>query len=142
MLVVAGEGWHRGVIGIVASKLVDAFYRPAIVLSIDGEIAHGSCRSIPGFDMLAALESCAPMMLRFGGHKAAAGLQLDTRGSRNSGTRSTRTPTPASGPTISAPLWLDGPLAFSDINERVMSEFRRWRRSARATRGRGSTPAR
>ena len=49
----AGEGWHRGVIGIVASKLVDTFYRPAIVLSIDGGIAHGSCRSIPGFDMLA-----------------------------------------------------------------------------------------
>ena len=47
VLVVAGEGWHRGVIGIVASKLVDAFYRPAIVLSIDGDIAHGSCRSIP-----------------------------------------------------------------------------------------------
>src|SRR2546428_10710077 len=59
VLVVAGEGWHRGVIGIVASKLVDAFHRPAIVLSIDGEIAHGSCRSIPHFDLLAALERCA-----------------------------------------------------------------------------------
>src|SRR5256712_8464516 len=59
ILVVAGDGWHRGVIGIVASKLVDAFHRPAIVLSIDGEIAHGSCRSIPHFDLLAALERCA-----------------------------------------------------------------------------------
>ena len=74
VLVVGGEGWHRGVIGIVASKLVDTFYRPAIVLSVDGEIAHGSCRSIPGFDMLACLESCAPLMKRFGGHKAAAGF--------------------------------------------------------------------
>ena len=61
VLVVAGEGWHRGVIGIVASKLVDAFHRPAIVLSIDGDEAHGSCRSIPSFNMLAALESCAPI---------------------------------------------------------------------------------
>ena len=52
VLVVAGEGWHRGVIGIVASKLVDTFHRPAIVLSIDGDTAHGSCRSISGFDML------------------------------------------------------------------------------------------
>ena len=77
MLVVAGEGWHRGVIGIVASKIVDAFYRPTIVLSIEDGVAHGSCRSIPGFDMLAALESCAPMMLRFGGHKQAAGLQIE-----------------------------------------------------------------
>jgi len=76
VLVVAGEGWHRGVIGIVASKLVDAYYRPAIVLSIEGGDAHGSCRSIPGFDMLAALESCAPMLHRFGGHRQAAGLQL------------------------------------------------------------------
>ncbi len=72
----AGEGWHRGVIGIVASKLVDAYYRPAIVLSIEDGEAHGSCRSIPGFDILAALESCAPMLHRFGGHKQAAGLQL------------------------------------------------------------------
>ena len=52
VIVVAGEGWHRGVIGIVASKLVDAFHRPAIVLSIDGDVAHGSCRSIPSFNML------------------------------------------------------------------------------------------
>ena len=47
VLVVAGEGWHRGVIGIVASKLVDAFHRPAIVLSVEDGVAHGSCRSIP-----------------------------------------------------------------------------------------------
>ena len=46
------KGWHRGVIGIVASKLVDAFHRPAIVISIDGDLAHGSCRSIRGFDVL------------------------------------------------------------------------------------------
>src|SRR6266536_1655554 len=77
VLVVAGNGWHRGVIGIVASKLVDAFHRPAIVLSVDGEVAHGSCRSIPRFDMLAALERCAPLFIRFGGHKQAAGLAME-----------------------------------------------------------------
>ena len=59
ILVVAGDGWHRGVIGIVASKLVDAFHRPVIVISIDGDLAHGSCRSIRGFDVLAALEHSA-----------------------------------------------------------------------------------
>src|SRR5204863_8188852 len=69
ILVVAGEGWHRGVIGIVASKLVDAFHRPAIVLSVEGDIAHGSCRSISRFDMLGALERCAPLLTRFGGHR-------------------------------------------------------------------------
>jgi single-stranded-DNA-specific exonuclease len=77
VLVVGGEGWHRGVIGIVASKLVDAFHRPAIVLSVDGDAAYGSCRSIPRFDMLAALERCAHLFLRFGGHKQAAGLAME-----------------------------------------------------------------
>src|SRR4051812_32196569 len=77
VLVVAGEGWHRGVIGIVASKLVDAFHRPAIVLSLEDGLAHGSCRSIPHFDMLAALEECASFFIRFGGHKQAAGLTME-----------------------------------------------------------------
>jgi single-stranded-DNA-specific exonuclease len=77
ILVVSGDGWHRGVIGIVASKLVDAFHRPAIVLSVEDGVAHGSCRSIPKFDMLGALERCAPLLTRFGGHKQAAGLALD-----------------------------------------------------------------
>ena len=77
ILVVAGEGWHRGVIGIVASKLVDSFHRPAIVLSIEGDLAHGSCRSIRGFNVLAALEHCAVHLSRFGGHKQAAGLTME-----------------------------------------------------------------
>jgi len=77
VLVVAGEGWHRGVIGIVASKLVDTFHRPAIVLSVEDGIAHGSCRSITKFDMLGALERCAHLFIRFGGHKQAAGLALE-----------------------------------------------------------------
>ena len=77
VLVVGGDGWHRGVIGIAASKLVDAYHKPAIVLSVDGDVAHGSCRSIPDFDMLGALERCADLFLRFGGHKQAAGLTMD-----------------------------------------------------------------
>src|SRR5437667_1605541 len=74
VLVVAGEGWHRGVIGIVASKLVDAFHRPAIVLAIEDGVAYGSCRSIPHFDLLGALERCADLLSRVGGHTQAAGL--------------------------------------------------------------------
>ncbi|MGH9329361.1 MAG: single-stranded-DNA-specific exonuclease RecJ [Vicinamibacterales bacterium] len=77
VLVVAGEGWHRGVIGIVASKIVDTFNRPAIVLSLEDGLAHGSCRSIPAFNMLAALEHCHDLFLRFGGHKQAAGLTME-----------------------------------------------------------------
>jgi single-stranded-DNA-specific exonuclease len=77
VLVVGGEGWHRGVIGIAASKLVDTYHKPAIVLSIDGDVAHGSCRSIPDFDMLNALERCADLFVRFGGHRQAAGLTME-----------------------------------------------------------------
>jgi single-stranded-DNA-specific exonuclease len=77
VLVVAGEGWHRGVIGIVASKLVETFYKPTIVLSIEDGVAHGSCRSIPAFDMLAGLETCSDLFARFGGHRQAAGLTMD-----------------------------------------------------------------
>jgi single-stranded-DNA-specific exonuclease len=77
VLVVAGEGWHRGVIGIVASKLVETFNKPAIVLSIEDGIAYGSCRSIPAFDMLGGIERCADLFERFGGHRQAAGLTMD-----------------------------------------------------------------
>ena len=76
-LVLAGEGWHPGVIGIVASRLVERHHRPVVVVSLDGEGGgRGSGRSIPGFDLLAGLEACAEHLEGFGGHRAAAGLQL------------------------------------------------------------------
>ena len=76
-LVLAGEGWHPGVIGIVASRLVERHHRPVVVISLDGEGGgRGSGRSIPGFDLLAGLEACAEHLTGFGGHKAAAGLEL------------------------------------------------------------------
>ena len=124
ILVVAGEGWHRGVIGIVASKIVDAFYRPTIVLSIEDGIAHGSCRSIPGFDMLAALESCAPMMLRFGGHKQAAGLQIEAGRIREFRRTVNEFGDDRLGPDDLRPrLWLDGPLPFSGISAQFAAEL-------------------
>jgi single-stranded-DNA-specific exonuclease len=76
-LVVAGEDWHPGVIGIVASRLVERHNRPTIVIALDGEGGgRGSGRSIPGFDLLAGLEACAEHLVGFGGHRAAAGLEL------------------------------------------------------------------
>ena len=124
VLVVAGEGWHRGVIGIVASKIVDAFYRPTIVLSIEDGIAHGSCRSIPGFDMLAALESCAPMMLRFGGHRQAAGLQIESARIKEFRQAINVWGEERLGPDDLRPrLWLDGPLSFGHISSQVAEEL-------------------
>ncbi|MEZ5354420.1 MAG: single-stranded-DNA-specific exonuclease RecJ [Bryobacteraceae bacterium] len=79
-LVFAGEGWHRGVVGIVASRLVDRFHRPAFVIGIDSERgeAQGSGRSIPAFHLLEGLESMADLFLKFGGHRQAAGVTLRT----------------------------------------------------------------
>ncbi len=124
VIVVAGEGWHRGVIGIVASKLVDAFHRPAIVLSIDGDVAHGSCRSIPAFNMLAGLESCADAMIKFGGHKQAAGLTIDAARIRELRARINDHADERLAPDDLRPrLWIDGALTFRSINEQVASEL-------------------
>jgi single-stranded-DNA-specific exonuclease len=124
VIVVAGEGWHRGVIGIVASKLVDAFHRPAIVISTDGDVAHGSCRSIPSFNMLAALESCAELMSKFGGHKQAAGLTLETSRIRELRARVNDFADAYLTPDDLRPrLWIDGSLTFRSINEQVVSEL-------------------
>jgi single-stranded-DNA-specific exonuclease len=76
-IVVAGEGWHPGVIGIVASRLVEKHHRPVVVISLEpGGSGRGSGRSIPGFNLLGGLEACANHLSTFGGHKAAAGLEL------------------------------------------------------------------
>ena len=75
-MVIDGEGWHRGVIGITATRIVERYGRPTLVVSRDGEDAHGSGRSIPVFHLLNALESCAPLFSRFGGHAYAVGFSL------------------------------------------------------------------
>ncbi len=75
-VVVAGEGWHQGVIGLAASRIAEKLYRPTIVISLKDGIGHGSARSIPGFHLLRALESCADLFEQFGGHAAAAGMKI------------------------------------------------------------------
>ncbi|HHX77359.1 MAG TPA: single-stranded-DNA-specific exonuclease RecJ, partial [Firmicutes bacterium] len=77
VLVLASRGWHEGVLGIVASRLAESFHRPAILLSLDDNgMARGSGRSVPGFNLAAALTGAAGLLERFGGHEAAAGLTL------------------------------------------------------------------
>ncbi len=78
-IVLGAEGWHTGVLGIVASRLVDRFFRPAIMINAspnENGVAQGSARSIPGFCMLSAIEACSSHLTSFGGHKMAAGLTL------------------------------------------------------------------
>lgn len=76
VIVVAREGWHQGVIGIVASKLVDKYHRPSVVIALENGIGKGSGRSIKNFNLFAALESCKDLFEAFGGHEQAAGLTI------------------------------------------------------------------
>jgi len=74
--VIAGEGWHRGVIGIAASKIAERLNRPCVVLSVDGDMAHGSGRSIEAYHLLNGLTECADLFEKFGGHSHAAGIAI------------------------------------------------------------------
>jgi single-stranded-DNA-specific exonuclease len=77
-MVIDGDGWHRGVIGICATRVVERYHRPALVFSCENGEAHGSGRSISAFHLLEALESCPELFTRFGGHSHAVGCALPT----------------------------------------------------------------
>lgn len=75
--VLAADGWHSGVIGIVASRLVERHNRPVVMVALDGERGTGSGRSIPAFDLLGGLDACSSLLVRHGGHRAAAGCTIE-----------------------------------------------------------------
>ncbi len=79
VIVLSSEKWHRGVIGIVASRITENFYRPTCVISREGDIARGSARSIPSLHLYKALSHCREFLTRFGGHEQAAGFELSTK---------------------------------------------------------------
>jgi len=76
-IVLSSVGWHHGVIGIVASRIVEKYNRPTVMIAVDGGEGKGSARSIPGFHLYEALRECQEYLLRYGGHKYAAGLSID-----------------------------------------------------------------
>ena len=121
VLIVSGDGWHRGVVGIVASRLVEAFHRPAVVLAIDGDMAYGSGRSIPGFDLLATLERCSDLFTRFGGHRQAAGLTMEASRVNEFRARITEYADAVLGPDELTPrLRIDGALMLPAITAGVI----------------------
>ncbi len=79
VIVIANEKWHAGVIGIVASRLVEKYYRPTVVIAIEDGVGKGSARSISGFNLYAGLGACKELLLEFGGHEMAAGLSIDVK---------------------------------------------------------------
>jgi single-stranded-DNA-specific exonuclease len=77
VIVVAGQGWHQGVVGIIAARLVSRYERPAIVIGLDGSSGRGSARSVPGFSVLAVLDGAAAHLVKHGGHEQAAGCEVE-----------------------------------------------------------------
>lgn len=75
-IVLSGQGWHFGAVGIAAGKLKDLFFRPTVLISIEGEMGRGSARSIPEFDIYDAIYKCSPLLEKFGGHRASAGFSI------------------------------------------------------------------
>jgi single-stranded-DNA-specific exonuclease len=117
-------GWHQGVLGIVASRIVETYCRPAILIAVAGGLGKGSARSIPGLDLYKALEACRHCLEDFGGHSMAAGLTIKAeklvefqRSFENAVTR-------MSVPGSHIPrLTIDTPIHFDDISERLIDEI-------------------
>ena len=117
-LVFWGEGWHRGVVGIVASRVVNKFHRPAIVLGVENGVAQGSGRSIEAFHLLDALESMRDLFTRFGGHAHAAGLTLPSDSLETFRERMRVYAVAALTPEDMRPVVkIDAVLRFADLND-------------------------
>ena len=123
-LVVWGHEWHKGVIGIVASRLVDIYNKPAIVFSVGSELAHGSARGVSGFDVLSSLQRCRDVLSTYGGHKAAAGLTIKQEYLMEFKQRFVDDAnTVLAGKTLHPSLTIDGELAFKDIKPQLVRDL-------------------
>jgi single-stranded-DNA-specific exonuclease len=122
-LVFSGAGWHRGVVGIVASRIVERFHRPVFVLGEDGELAQGSGRSIRPFHLLEAMETMPELFSKFGGHRQAAGLTM--RAAQVSEFRERLNLFAASRLTaedLCSTVEPDGEITFADLNDESAAE--------------------
>ena len=123
-LVFAGEGWHRGVVGIVASKVVERYHRPVFVLGIENGVAHGSGRSIRQFHLLEALESMPELFTKFGGHRQAAGLTIASERIEEFRSRFREYAAALLTPDdFEAELDIDAEMEIGEINDGVVGEL-------------------
>ena len=126
-IVLYNEDWHRGVIGIVASRLTELFYRPSVVLTKTNDIATGSARSVADFDVYKAIESCRDLLDNFGGHPYAAGLSLNVEHIEEFTRRFEEYVSENIQPTqTEANIYIDEELAFKDINYKLYNDLKRF----------------
>ena len=126
-IVLYNEDWHRGVIGIVASRLTELFYRPSVVLTKTNDIATGSARSVADFDVYKAIESCRDLLENFGGHPYAAGLSLKVENIEEFTRRFEEYVSENICPTqTEANIYIDEELDFKDINYKLYNDLKRF----------------
>ena len=127
-IVIYNEEWHKGVIGIVASRLTETFFRPAVVLTRTGDLVTGSARSVSGFDVYKAIQHCSHLLENFGGHTYAAGLSLKVENVEEFRSNfedyvAEHIATEATLPTID----IDAEISFRDINKKFQADLKRMR---------------
>ena len=126
-IVLYDENWKKGVIGIVASRLTEIYFRPTVVLTRDGEFATGSARSVTGFDVYAAIKSCRDLLVNFGGHTYAAGLTLRWDDIKTFRTRFQKYVDEHIRPEQTEPIIdIDAIIDFKDITKRLHQELKKF----------------
>lgn len=123
VIVLSSSGWHQGVVGIVASRLVDKYYKPVLMIALEGDQGKGSGRSIPGFHLFNAISSCSGLLIRFGGHAQAAGFSISAdnighfRKALNDYARGVDDDVFVPG------MELDATISFTDITDELVGEI-------------------
>ena len=126
-IVVYDENWKKGVVGIVAARLTDMYFRPTVVLTRDGDYAVGSARSVAGFDIYSAIKSCRDLLVNFGGHTFACGLTIRWNDVELFKQRIEEYVSQHIQPTQTVPtLNADATINFSDINRRMLHDLKRF----------------
>ena len=126
-IVIFNPDWHRGVIGIVASRLTEVYHRPAVVITCTGEIATGSARSVTGFDVYKAMESCRDLLDNFGGHTYAAGFSLKVENIEAFAKRFEEFVTDNILPEQTAPvIEIDAEIEFQQINRKFFTDMKKF----------------
>ncbi len=120
--VVYKEGWHKGVLGIVASRITEHYYRPTVVLSLEGDTLTGSARSVKGFDVYSAIEACSDLLENFGGHKFAAGLTIKKKNIKEFVRRFEKSVAENIEKKMEVPeIEIDSNISFRDITDKFIS---------------------
>jgi len=125
LIVVGGDGWHRGVIGIVAARLVEQYGRPVVLLSREDGVYHGSGRSVPGKNLASILESVRPLLLSGGGHEGAIGMKMDEARFAELRDNMTQHAKRVWGEHIDLPpLWVDAEIPLEQVDHPLIEELK------------------